>query len=104
MLINVKMTTIVGILTFMSRIYFVLSSVYEKFYNLGARILHHAIVLINQSEKLVIRDGGSGLNTPQLHIGLPYLKSLVLVVDILCSLPSMSSQWPVRTQKLTIHE
>ena len=34
MLINVKMLTIVGILTFMSRINFVLM---EKFYNLGAR-------------------------------------------------------------------
>ena len=37
MLINVKMPTIVGILTFMSRINFVLSRVeHEKFYNLGA--------------------------------------------------------------------
>ena len=36
MLINVKMPTIVGILTFMSRINFVLSRVeHEKFYNLG---------------------------------------------------------------------
>ena len=38
MLINVKMQTIVGILTFMSRINFVLSRVeHEKVYNLGAR-------------------------------------------------------------------
>ena len=36
MLINVKMPRIVGILTFMSRINFVLSWVYKKFYNLGA--------------------------------------------------------------------
>ena len=39
MLINVKMPTIVGILTFMSRINFVLSSVeHEFFYNLRARL------------------------------------------------------------------
>ena len=38
LLINVKMPTIIGILTFMSRINFVLSWVeYEKFYNLSAR-------------------------------------------------------------------
>ena len=35
MLINVKMPTIVGILTFMSRINFVLSWAWIKFYNLG---------------------------------------------------------------------
>ena len=40
MLTNVKMPTIVGILTFMSRINFVLSWVEHenKFYNLGARL------------------------------------------------------------------
>ena len=39
MLINVKMPTIVGILTFMSRINFVLSMswAWKKFYNLEAR-------------------------------------------------------------------
>ena len=38
MLINVKMPTIVGILTFMSRTNFVLSRVeHRKVYNLGAR-------------------------------------------------------------------
>ena len=38
MLINVKMPTIVGILTFMSKIYFVISLVEhtKKFYNLGS--------------------------------------------------------------------
>ena len=38
LLINVKMPTIVGILTFMSRINFMLTCVdHEKFYNLEAR-------------------------------------------------------------------
>ena len=40
MLINVKMPTIVGILTFMSMINFMLSSVEkEKVYNFGARFM-----------------------------------------------------------------
>ena len=37
MLINVTMPTIVGILTFISRINFMLSRVWKKFYNLGSR-------------------------------------------------------------------
>ena len=39
MLINVKMPTIAGILTFMSRINFVLGWAWKKFYNLGIRLV-----------------------------------------------------------------
>ena len=36
--VNVKMPTVVGILTFLSRKNFMLSSACKKFYNLGARL------------------------------------------------------------------
>ena len=53
MLINVKMPTIVGILTFMSRINFTLSRVeHEKrFYNLGASPLDHKTCFMLNSKE-----------------------------------------------------
>ena len=49
MLINVKMPTIVGILTFMSKINFVLSWgwAWKKFYNLGPGLWTHICILLN---------------------------------------------------------
>ena len=58
MLINVKMPTIVGILTFMSRINFVLSlAEHKKFYNFGVRF----IVLVVISKMLYRFRGTSAL-------------------------------------------
>ena len=54
MLLNVKMPTTVGILTFMSRINFMLSIVeHEKFYNLGA--VFYKIIRISKHISAIIK-------------------------------------------------
>ena len=47
LLINVKMPTTVGILTFMSRINFIFKLSMENFYNLGARFFFMSQIMIN---------------------------------------------------------